>query len=225
MSHWSWRTCRSVGALVLALAVASAVAAEMPPAEILQRFATAWPEDRTPYRTDEDVTSWKTYSLAMKQLVATGDSSIPVLIEACHDPSFQVRAFAARVLGLLKAEQATPQLIELLNDPQPPVALLAADALGQIQDPAGLRALEQAQRTLRDGDVLLHVSKALERTVPLEEDVREQVVRIDETSIDRARVGQTAPDFALRDADGKTWRLADYRGKRSVVLVFIYGDG
>jgi hypothetical protein len=35
------------------------------------------------------------------------------------------------------------------------------------------------------------------------------------------RVGQRAPDFALRTVDGKeTIRLADYRGKKPVVLIF-----
>jgi len=197
----------------------------MTPSRILDRFAKAWPEDRTPYRTDDDTTSWKAYALAMKQLVAQPERSVPVLIAACHARNFQVRALAARVLGFLQARQAVPQLIELLDDPRAPVALLAADALGQIHDPAGLRALSKAQHTLRNGDVLLHVSKALQRGVPLEEDVREQVLRIGTASIDRARIGQPAPDFTLRDANGKPWRLADDRGKKSVVLVFIYGDG
>ena len=225
MSRGRWYTYRSAGVVVLLLAVTSVTVAETTPTAILDRFANAWPEDRTPYRTDDDTTSWKAYALAMKQLVAQPDKSVPVLIAACHAQNFQVRALSARVLGFLRAQQAVPQLIELLDDPRPPVALLAADALGQIQDPAGLRALNKAQHTLRNGDVLLHVSKALERGVPLEEDVREQILRIGAASIDRARVGQTAPDFTLRDAAGKPWRLADYRGKKSVVLVFIYGDG
>jgi peroxiredoxin Q/BCP len=37
-------------------------------------------------------------------------------------------------------------------------------------------------------------------------------------------VGQTAPDFDLTDAQGKRVRLADYRGKRSVVLYFYPKD-
>jgi thioredoxin-dependent peroxiredoxin len=35
--------------------------------------------------------------------------------------------------------------------------------------------------------------------------------------------GSTAPDFALPDGDGATWRLADQRGK-VVVLLFYPGD-
>ncbi len=32
--------------------------------------------------------------------------------------------------------------------------------------------------------------------------------------------GKAAPDFALPDVEGRTVRLADYRGKKFVVLVF-----
>ena len=38
-----------------------------------------------------------------------------------------------------------------------------------------------------------------------------------------ARVGAPAPDFTLRDGDGREWRLSDRRG-RVVVLLFYPGD-
>ncbi len=38
-----------------------------------------------------------------------------------------------------------------------------------------------------------------------------------------ARVGDLAPDFALRDATGNEWRLSDRRGQ-TVVLLFYPGD-
>jgi peroxiredoxin len=34
------------------------------------------------------------------------------------------------------------------------------------------------------------------------------------------RVGQPAPDFVLRDQNGRDVRLSDFRGKKSVVLAF-----
>jgi peroxiredoxin len=37
------------------------------------------------------------------------------------------------------------------------------------------------------------------------------------------RVGQPAPDFTLEDSDSKNITLADYRGKKNVVLVFYRG--
>lgn len=34
------------------------------------------------------------------------------------------------------------------------------------------------------------------------------------------RVGQHAPDFALKTQDGQLVRLSDYRGKKNVVMAF-----
>ncbi len=34
------------------------------------------------------------------------------------------------------------------------------------------------------------------------------------------RVGDPAPDFTLKASDGKTYHLADYKGKRAVVLAW-----
>jgi peroxiredoxin (alkyl hydroperoxide reductase subunit C) len=35
------------------------------------------------------------------------------------------------------------------------------------------------------------------------------------------KVGDTAPDFTLKAEDGKEWHLADFRGKKNVVLAFV----
>jgi cytochrome oxidase Cu insertion factor (SCO1/SenC/PrrC family) len=43
------------------------------------------------------------------------------------------------------------------------------------------------------------------------------------TDLDRVKVGQPAPDFTLEDSEGKNISLADYRGKKNVVLVFYRG--
>jgi len=43
------------------------------------------------------------------------------------------------------------------------------------------------------------------------------------TDITRIKVGQPAPDFTLEDSDGKRITLSDFRGKKSVVLVFYRG--
>jgi peroxiredoxin len=37
----------------------------------------------------------------------------------------------------------------------------------------------------------------------------------------RAHLGKAAPEFAVADTSGKTWPLSDFRGKKSVVLVFL----
>ena len=43
------------------------------------------------------------------------------------------------------------------------------------------------------------------------------------TEPDRVKVGQPAPDFSLEDVNGKVIALSDYRGKKSVILVFYRG--
>jgi cytochrome oxidase Cu insertion factor (SCO1/SenC/PrrC family) len=43
------------------------------------------------------------------------------------------------------------------------------------------------------------------------------------TDLERVKVGQPAPDFTLEDVDGNKVTLADFRGKKSVVLVFYRG--
>lgn len=35
------------------------------------------------------------------------------------------------------------------------------------------------------------------------------------------KVGDAAPDFTLKKQDGKEWHLADFRGKKNVVLAFV----
>jgi len=48
-------------------------------------------------------------------------------------------------------------------------------------------------------------------------------VELAPTDLNRIKVGQAAPDFTLEAADGKPITLSDFRGKKSVVLVFYRG--
>jgi cytochrome oxidase Cu insertion factor (SCO1/SenC/PrrC family) len=43
------------------------------------------------------------------------------------------------------------------------------------------------------------------------------------TDLERIKTGQPAPDFTLEDVNGKNVSLSDFRGKKSVVLVFYRG--
>jgi cytochrome oxidase Cu insertion factor (SCO1/SenC/PrrC family) len=43
------------------------------------------------------------------------------------------------------------------------------------------------------------------------------------TDLQRVKVGQPAPDFTLEDMEGKSITLSDFRGKKTVVLVFYRG--
>jgi cytochrome oxidase Cu insertion factor (SCO1/SenC/PrrC family) len=39
----------------------------------------------------------------------------------------------------------------------------------------------------------------------------------------RVKAGEAAPDFTLEDQDGKPVTLSDYRGRKTIVLVFYRG--
>ena len=43
------------------------------------------------------------------------------------------------------------------------------------------------------------------------------------TDLQRIKAGQPAPDFTLEDMEGKSITLSDFRGKKTVVLVFYRG--
>jgi cytochrome oxidase Cu insertion factor (SCO1/SenC/PrrC family) len=43
------------------------------------------------------------------------------------------------------------------------------------------------------------------------------------TEPERVGAGSTPPDFTLEDKDGRAYTLSDFRGKKSVVLVFYRG--
>ena len=43
------------------------------------------------------------------------------------------------------------------------------------------------------------------------------------TELDRIKVGQAAPDFALENVEGQVINLSDFRGKKAVILVFYRG--
>ena len=43
------------------------------------------------------------------------------------------------------------------------------------------------------------------------------------TDLNRIKVGHAAPDFSLENADGNVITLSDFRGKKTVVLVFYRG--
>ena len=47
---------------------------------------------------------------------------------------------------------------------------------------------------------------------------------LDETRFNQLHVGKPAIDFELSDTEGRLWRLSDFRGKKSVALIWIFAD-
>ena len=55
-------------------------------------------------------------------------------------------------------------------------------------------------------------------------ELRKTLAGYDLAQMDSARVGKPAPDFALKDATGTTYRLSEFRDKKIVVLAFVIQD-
>jgi hypothetical protein len=133
---------------------------------------------------------------------------------------------AAQALVLFAEPSARPALERALADPKSGVRLYAIQALSMF---GRLPRNERHERILRhdpsDLGVRPMMAAALNRDDrPDPAQLRKLLADYDLGKLDSARVGEMAPDFTLRDFSGKTYRLSDFRGKKTVVLRFILFD-
>ncbi len=175
-----------------------------------------------------DDTDWKVRTLAVRDLVKAGNVAAPALIEALGDSNAHVRYLAVMALGIQRAEAAVPALeMALRQDKDSTVRSQAAIALGQIAKPSSLAAVQAAQKDDKDRDVQHQAeiaAYAIEHAKPATPELAKAFAALDEATFGQAKVGEAAPDFTLPDTDGKTWKLSDFRGKKHVVLVWIFAD-
>jgi len=170
--------------------------------------------------------NWKVRMEALVSLAKIGPAATPVLVEALKDGQPATREFAAQALVLFADAKMRPALERALADATPGVRLYAIQALSML---GPLPRTEQNERILT-GDrsvwgVRPMMAAALERADrPNLAELRKALADYDLRTLDSARIGQTAPDFALTDFTGKTYRLSEFRGKKTVVLRFILFD-
>jgi HEAT repeats len=191
----------------------------------IAQFRTGWKATNEHMRDFEDA-GWKVRIRALRGLVRLGGDAVPPLVVALDDANPDVRVFAAQAIGYIADSKAIHRLEQTLDrDKAPAARLYAADALGAIGGLGTSPFLKKAESDDANRDVKSHAKFALERQgKPLDDSVREALRSFDPDRIDSARVGETAPDFRLTDALGKSYQLSEFRDKRAVVLVFIYGD-
>ncbi len=174
---------------------------------------------------DED---WRVRTLAVRDLVRLGSSAAPKLARALDDPNSHVRQVCAMVLGLLRITAARTQLAERLErDEDWVVRSQAAVALGQIGDASFLPVLKTALATDSSRDVQHQCELAiyaLDHGIHASPELAAAYASLDERRFDQLRVGASAPDFSLPDTDGRVWRLADFRGKSDVLLIWVFAD-
>jgi peroxiredoxin len=171
---------------------------------------------------------WRVRTLAVRDLVRAGPSSEGALTSALTHSNAHVRHVAAMTLGILRATNAVAALeTALRQDGDDLVRSQAAVALAQIgQTPsvAILRATlnEDKSRDVRhQAELAIH---AIEHGHTATPELAAAYRALDETRVSRAKVGEPAPDFQLPDTDGRVWKLADFRGKKPVVLIWIFAD-
>jgi hypothetical protein len=149
-----------------------------------------------------------------------------VLAEALRKGPPSTRELAAQALVHFAEPSTRPALEQALADPKSGVRLYAIQALSMF---GKLPPTERHQQILRNDPCFWGVrplmAAALERDDrPNPAQLRKLLADYDLRQLDSARLGEMAPDFTLADFGGKTYRLSQFRGKKTVVLRFILFD-
>ncbi|MBI4557452.1 MAG: redoxin domain-containing protein [Candidatus Hydrogenedentes bacterium] len=172
--------------------------------------------------------AWRVRVLAIRDLARLGAAAVPEVVEYLNDENPHVRHVAAFALGFHPGEASDKALIDLLRrDPDSVVRSQAVISLSQLKSQAALTLLEDLAQNDASRDVRHQCDLAAYRITKYpgpETGLAAAYARLDESKFEQIRVGQPALDFELADTDGNNWRLTDFRGKKSVVLIWIFAD-
>ncbi|GAB4140977.1 MAG: hypothetical protein Tsb009_10550 [Planctomycetaceae bacterium] len=202
---------------------------------VLKSFSDAWDESAwlnksrfrpKGYMRPLNDKGWQARMRAMQSLVAQGESAVPGLLKTLKSGSVPERILAAQTLGYLAPHVPVDALFQAAkNDPDPAVRLYAVDSLGMQGVSKGKINWDALKRSEKNGDVRKHIGYAQERkSVAVEKKTVKKLVKWNPEQIAIAKIGKPAPDFSLKAVTGETIQLKQFRGKKPVVLVFIYGD-
>jgi HEAT repeat protein len=177
-------------------------------------------------RFDKGDPGWQVRLTSLVELARLGPSAVPVLVEKLKSESPSVREFAAQATILFSEPGMKPALEKALDDSEASVRAYAIQALSML---GPLARTERHDKMLTDDPstwgVRPMLAAAFERDDrPDPAAFRKQLANYDLRDMDRARLGEIAPDFTLTDYTGKAYRLSQFRGKQSVVLRFILHD-
>ncbi len=172
--------------------------------------------------------AWRVRTLAIRDLVRLGSGAVSVARAGLSDENRHVRHVCVTALGVLGAKEASGDLItRLIGDPDPVVRGQAAQALGQIGDTGALFTLKKVGEHDKNRHVRHRVKLAIGRLkegVTTNDELIKAWAKLDEKTFRQVETGKPAADFELRDTNGKTWRLSDFKNKKTVVLIWIFAD-
>lgn len=214
--------------------IAIAEGPQQSPQELLKSFSQTWREadwqqkagsQSAGYMRRSDDEGWQARMRAMQALVQHGGDAIPLLLETLRTGDMPQRILAAQTLGYLGSNVPTEPLVAALkSDTDSAVRLYLVDALGMLGKGDAVDWIEYLKGE-PNRDVKRHVGYVQERAgQPLDARVVDRLKQWDGGKMNKAALDQPAPDFALSSMQGGAVSLSDFRGKKAVVLVFIYGD-
>ena len=207
---------------------------EQSPQDLLTSFSQTWREadwqqkgrfSPSGYMRKEGDEAWQARMRVLQGLVRHGRASVPLLLETLKTGDVPQKILAAQALGYLGSEVPTEPLVAALKaETDAGVRLYLVDTLGMLGKADAVDWTELL-KSEQNRDVRRHVAYVEERkNKSIDPRVVESLKTWDVSQINSATVGQRAPDFVLQSAQGESVRLSDFRGKKAVVLVFIYGD-
>jgi len=169
---------------------------------------------------------WRVRLLAVRDLVVSGDPA--AIAPGLEHDDVQVRYAAATALGILGDASALEALRRTAQSDSDALARSAAViALGQIADRSALETLRAIHTGDSSKDVRHQAELAIDRIgkgMGVEDAQREAFAGLDASEFGRVRAGDRAPDFALNDTEGQTWRLGAAGRERWTVLVWVFAD-
>lgn len=172
--------------------------------------------------------AWRVRLLAIRDLVRLGEKAIPEIITYLNHENSHIRHVGAYVLGLQANSASEKALIHLLkNDSDPIVRSQAAVSLGRLNSQSALPELDKLKQFDSSRDVRHQCELAIYRIKHFQgadENLAESYSSLNELNFNLIQVGKPAIDFEIQDTEGKTWKLSDFKGKKEVVLIWIFAD-
>lgn len=171
---------------------------------------------------------WKVRLVAISELVRLLPASGDAVTEGLIDTNLHVRQIAAAALGIARQTTAAGKLQEVLKkDSSPVVRSQAAISLGQMESSESLALLKRVFKEDSSRDVRHQCELAIDRIEKKQGATEEQPTafrNLNPKDFETVQIGDKAPDFLLRDTEGKTWRLGDANKGAWVALIWVFAD-